>query len=144
MFVQFGYFTSELNRMIKIVSLLLGFILTSNSFANKLPSNKFCEDTDTSLYTMQDVFAKNHEPFHVEHLIRFSECHDEYMTQCEEFVTDKYSAFQNLHNYLQNDATTIDASPLKTVSQSCEFKSDMDELVRKSIHNNDLHFAYIG
>ncbi|KTD72512.1 hypothetical protein [Legionella tucsonensis] len=164
--------------MMKIISLLLGVVLTGYAFAdnpkeiaahkvslaglqpgegrfirsdvfenNKFQSGSyFCAGADSVLYDMQYVFSKSREPFHVEHLIKFSICQDETMAQCQEFATDKYFTFRNLDGYLQNDSTksTVDVSPLKVVYQPCEPNEDMDELVKRSIHENDRRFSSVG
>ncbi|MBI2785537.1 MAG: hypothetical protein HYX60_04195 [Legionella longbeachae] len=106
----------------------------------------FCAGSNSLLYDMQYVFSQNKEPFHAEHLIRFSICQDETMAECHEFATDKYLTFRNIDGYLQNDVTnaTVDVSPLKTIYQSCEPNLAMDELVKKSIHESDRRFAHVG
>ncbi|KTD11970.1 hypothetical protein Lgra_1428 [Legionella gratiana] len=106
----------------------------------------FCAGADSLLYDLHYVFSKSQEPFHAEHLIKFSICQDETMAQCHEFAIDKYLTFRNLDGYLQNDVsqTTVDISPLKTAYQSCEPSADMDELVKQSIYENDRRFAHIG
>jgi hypothetical protein len=106
----------------------------------------FCAGSDSLLYDMQYVFAKSHEPFHAEHLIKFSICQDETMAQCQEFATDKYLTFRNLDGYLQNDIkeTTVDISPVKMVYQSCEPNLAMDELVKQSVYDSDRRFAHVG
>lgn len=106
----------------------------------------FCAGADSTVYDLEYFFSRSHEPFHVEHLTRFSICQDETLAQCEEFATDKYLTFRNLDGYLQNDVehATVDLSPIKTAYQSCEPNSDMDELVKKSIHVNDRLLAHVG
>lgn len=106
----------------------------------------FCAGSNSLLYNMQYVLSKNKDPFHAEHLIRFSICQDETMAECQEFAIDKYLTFRNLDGYLQNDVkkATVDVSPLKTIYQSCEPNSSMDELVKKSIHDSDRRFAHVG
>ncbi|AWN72979.1 hypothetical protein LEAN103870_03960 [Legionella anisa] len=125
-----------------------GRFIRSDVFENnKFQSGSyFCAGADSILYDMQYVFSKSREPFHAEHLIKFSICQDETMAQCQEFATDKYFTFRNLDGYLQNDSTqsTVDVSPLKVVYQSCEPNEDMDELVKKSIHENDRRFSTVG
>ncbi|KTD54865.1 hypothetical protein Lsai_2457 [Legionella sainthelensi] len=164
--------------MMKVASILFGFVLTGLAFANGpkeitthtvtlsglqpgegryirsdvFENNKFqsgyyfCAGADSLLYDLQYVFSKSQEPFHAEHLIKFSICQDETMAQCHEFAVDKYLTFRNLDGYLQNDVTktTVDISPLKTAYQSCEPNADMDELVKQSIYENDRRFARIG
>ncbi|WP_131778461.1 hypothetical protein [Legionella bozemanae] len=125
-----------------------GRLIRSDVFENnKFQSGSyFCAGADSVLYDMQYVFSKSREPFHVEHLIKFSICQDETMAQCQEFATDKYLTFRNLDGYLQNDSTqsTVDVSPLKVVYQPCEPNEKMDELVKRSIHENDRRFANVG
>ncbi|HHF7367695.1 TPA: hypothetical protein ACPSKY_002836 [Legionella bozemanae] len=125
-----------------------GRLIRSDVFENnKFQSGSyFCAGADSVLYDMQYVFSKSREPFHVEHLIKFSICQDETMAQCQEFATDKYLTFRNLDGYLQNDSTqsTVDVSPLKVVYQPCEPNEKMDELVKRSIHENDRRFASVG
>lgn len=125
-----------------------GRLIRSDVFENnKFQSGSyFCAGADSVLYDMQYVFSKSREPFHVEHLIKFSICQDETMAQCQEFATDKYLTFRNLDGYLQNNSTqsTVDVSPLKVVYQPCEPNEKMDELVKRSIHENDRRFASIG
>ncbi|KTD63198.1 hypothetical protein Lsan_1468 [Legionella santicrucis] len=164
--------------MMKVASILLGFVLTGLAFANDpkevaahtvtlsglqpgegryirsdvFENNKFqsgyyfCAGADSLLYDLQYVFSKSQEPFHAEHLIKFSICQDETMAQCHEFAIDKYLTFRNLDGYLQNDVTktTVDISPLKTAYQSCEPSAEMDELVKQSIYESDRRFARIG
>ncbi|HHF7374886.1 hypothetical protein [Legionella bozemanae] len=125
-----------------------GRLIRSDVFENnKFQSGSyFCAGADSVLYDMQYVFSKSREPFHVEHLIKFSICQDETMAQCQEFATDKYLTFRNLDGYLQNDSaqSTVDISPLKVVYQPCEPNEEMDELVKRSIHENDRRFASVG
>lgn len=106
----------------------------------------FCAGADSTVYDLEYFFSRSHEPFHAEHLTRFSICQDETLAQCEEFATDKYLTFRNLEGYLQNDVehATVDLSPIKTVYQSCEPNDDMDEIVKKSIHLSDRLFAHVG
>lgn len=106
----------------------------------------FCAGADSTIYDLEYFFSKSNEPFHVEHLTRFSICQDETLAHCEEFATDKYQTFRNLDGYLHNDAgtATVDLSPLKAAYQSCEPSADMDELVKKSIHLTDRVFAHVG
>lgn len=114
---------------------------------NKLQSGYyFCAGANSLVYDMYYFFSKSHEPFHVEHLIKFSICQDETLAQCQEFATDKYLTFRNIDGLLQNDTTqtTVDISPLKAVYQSCEPGSAMDELVKQSIHVSDRRFAHVG
>lgn len=125
-----------------------GRYIRSDVFANnKFQSGYyFCAGADSVLYDMQYVFSKSQEPFHAEHLIKFSICQDETMAQCQEFATDKYHTYRNLHGYLQNDVSksTVDVSPLKMVFQSCEPTAEMDELVKRSIYENDRRFSHVG
>ncbi|KTD42925.1 hypothetical protein [Legionella parisiensis] len=125
-----------------------GRFIRSDVFENnKFQSGSyFCAGADSVLYDMQYVFSKSREPFHVEHLIKFSICQDETMAQCQEFATDKYLTFRNLDGYLRNDSSksTVDVSPLKVVYQPCEPNEDMDELVKRSIHENDRRFSSVG
>ncbi|MCE0721948.1 hypothetical protein [Legionella resiliens] len=125
-----------------------GRFIRSDVFENnKFQSGSyFCAGADSILYDLQYVFSKSREPFHAEHLIKFSICQDETMAQCQEFATDKYLTFRNLDGYLQNDSTksTVDVSPLKVVYQPCEPNEDMDELVKSSIHENDRRFSSVG
>ncbi|CAM2732906.1 Uncharacterised protein [Legionella steigerwaltii] len=114
---------------------------------NKFQSGSyFCAGADSALYDMQYVFSKGHQSFHAEHLIKFSICQDETMAQCQEFATDKYLTFRNLEGYLQNDVSksTVDVSPLKMVYQSCEPNANMDELVKKSIYENQSRLSHVG
>jgi hypothetical protein len=106
----------------------------------------FCAGADSLLYDMHYVLAQSNEPFHAEHLIKFSICQDETMAQCQEFATDKYVTFRNLDGYLQNDIkeASVDISPLKMVYQSCEPNLAMDELVKQSVHDSDRRFAHVG
>jgi hypothetical protein len=106
----------------------------------------FCAGADSTVYDLEYFFSKSHEPFHVEHLTRFSICQDETLAQCEEFATDKYLTFRNLDGYLQNDVehATVDLSPLKSAYQACEPNDEMDDLVKKSIHLSDRFLAHIG
>lgn len=106
----------------------------------------FCAGANTTIYTMEYFFSKNQEPFHVEHLTRFSICQDETLANCQEFATDKYLTFRALDGYLHNDVThaTVDLSPLQSAYQSCEPNEEMDELVKQSIHLDDRLFAHIG
>lgn len=125
-----------------------GRFIRSDVFENnKFQSGSyFCAGADSILYDIQYVFSKSREPFHAEHLIKFSICQDETMAECQEFATDKYFTFRNLDGYLQNNTTksTVDVSPLKVVYQSCEPSADMDELVKQSIHENDRRFSRMG
>ncbi|KTC81015.1 hypothetical protein [Legionella cherrii] len=114
---------------------------------NKFQSGTyFCAGADSVLYDIQYVFSKSQEPFHAEHLIKFSICQDETMAQCQEFATDKYLTYRNLDGYLQNDVSksTVDVSPLKMVFQSCEPSAEMDELVKRSIYENERRFSHVG
>ena len=106
----------------------------------------FCAGANSTIYNLEYFITKSNEPFHVEHLTRFSICQDETLAHCEEFATDKYHTFRNLDGYLQNDVktATVDLSPLKVAYQSCEPSSDMDEMVKKSIHLSDRLFAHVG
>lgn len=121
--------------MKNVTLLMLGLILSGVAVA-----------ADTTIYDMHYFFSKSHEPFHVEHLTRFSICQDETLAECQEFATDKYLSFKTLHSYLENDSSTatVDASPLKLAFQPCEPGSDMDDMVKKSIHLSDRRFAHIG
>lgn len=114
---------------------------------NKFQSGYFfCAGANSVIYDMRYFISKSREPFHAEHLIKFSICQDETLAQCQEFATDKYLTFRSLDGILQNDvsAATIDVSPLKTIYQSCEPNEAMDKLVQQSIHDNDRRFAHIG
>lgn len=106
----------------------------------------FCAGAKNPVYDMQYFFSRSQEPFHAEHLIKFSICQDETLANCQEFATDKYFTFRNLDGYLQNDVThaKVDLSPLKAAYQSCEPNENMDELVKKSIHLSDRQFAHVG
>ncbi|STY31615.1 Uncharacterised protein [Legionella wadsworthii] len=125
-----------------------GRFIRSDVFENNRfkSGSYFCAGADSVLYDMQYVISKSHEPFHAEHLIKFSICQDETLADCQEFATDKYLTFRNLEGYLQNDKTksSVDVSPLKVVYQSCEPNEDMDELVKQSIYENDRRFSRIG
>jgi hypothetical protein len=106
----------------------------------------FCAGADNTIYDLEYFFSKSHEPFHVEHLIRFSICQDETLAHCEEFATDKYLTFRNIDGYLQNDVKVakVSLAPLKAAYQPCEPGSDMDQLVKQSIHISDRFFAHVG
>jgi hypothetical protein len=106
----------------------------------------FCAGADSTIYDLAYFFSKSHEPFHVEHLTRFSICEDETLAHCEEFATDKYLTFRTLDGYLQNDVKTaaVSLAPLKSAYQPCEPNSNMDNLVKKSIHLSDRFLAQVG
>lgn len=130
--------------MMKVVLATLSFALTGFAFADN--PKEIATGANSALYDMQYVLSKSSEPFHEEHLIKFSICQDETMAQCQEFATDKYVTFRNLDGYLQNDIkkVAVDASPIKVVSQAFEPNEDMDELVKQSIHDNDRRFSHVG
>lgn len=106
----------------------------------------FCAGANSSIYNMEYFFARSQEPFHIDHLTRFSICQDETLAQCQEFATDKYLTFRTLDGYLNNDISTatVDLSPLKAAYQACEPNANMDELVKKSIYLSDRLFAHVG
>ncbi|MFJ1268506.1 hypothetical protein ACD661_08070 [Legionella lytica] len=142
--------TKSINHTITLAGLQPGEgrVIRSDIFENnKFKSGYyFCAGSNSTVYTMEYFFSKSQEPFHVEHLTRFSICQDETLANCQEFATDKYQTFRTLDGYLQNDVThsTVDLSPLKAAYQSCEPTPEMDELVKKSIHLSDRLFAHIG
>jgi len=106
----------------------------------------FCAGAEESVYYLEYFFSKNHEPFHVDHLIKFSICQDETMAECHEFATDKYQTTRNDQGNLVNDISvaTIDASSVKNAYQSCEPNADLESMVKKAIHLSDRRFAHVG
>ena len=125
-----------------------GRYIRSDMFENnKLISGYyFCAGANSSVYDMKYFFSKSQEPFHVEHLTKFSICQDQTLADCHEFAVDKYATFRTVEGYLKNDlsSATVDLSPLKAAYQSCEPNADMDDLVKKSIQVNDRVFAHVG
>ena len=114
---------------------------------NKLISGYyFCAGANSSVYDMKYFFSKSQEPFHIEHLTKFSICLDQTLADCHEFAVDKYATFRTVEGYLNNDInlSTVDLSPLKAAYQPCEPNAAMDNLVKKSIHLNDRLFAHMG
>lgn len=106
----------------------------------------FCAGANSTIYNMEYFFAKNYQPFHMDHLTRFSICQDETMAHCQEFATDKYQTLGNINGQLKNDSikNSVDVSLLREAFQSCEPDPKMDELVKRSIHLDERRFAHVG
>lgn len=125
-----------------------GRIIRSDEFVNNkfTTGSFFCAGDSDVVYYLDYFFGKSQEPFHADHLTKFSICQDETLANCQEFATDKYQTFRNLEGYLQNDidTATVDVSPIKAAYHSCEPDSGMDEMVKKAIHLSDRRFAHIG
>lgn len=85
-------------------------------------------------------------PFHEEHLIKYSVCQDETKAECQEFVTDKYTAFKGLDAYLAHHETEVatDFSAVKDAFQASEPQLSVDHLVKNASHISDRRFAHIG
>jgi hypothetical protein len=111
--------------MMKLAALILGFVVTGFAFANE----------PQDLKNLDYFLSKNQEPVHAEHLMRVSLCKDETLADCEEIAMDKYMMFHSFKN--------VDASPLQTVSYA-EPSSELDELVKNSMYENERRFAHVG
>ncbi|MFI4919031.1 MAG: hypothetical protein ACHP65_05695 [Legionellales bacterium] len=108
----------------------------------------FCAGAHDIAYAFDYSAKVSDEPFYLEHFIKFSICQDETLAQCQEFATDKYLTFRNKSGYLENDVSKvhIDSSVVAEAFQNCVPNSNaaMDELVKKSIHISNRHFAGQG
>lgn len=123
------------------------YILSAEYVNNKFRSGFYtCATSNDPVYLENYSFPKSQQPFHEDHLIKFSICQDETLANCQEFAVDKYRTFRNLEGYLQNDVSTstIDVSPLKNMYPTCEPDVILDEVVKKSIHVSDRRFAHVG
>ncbi|MGC1182391.1 hypothetical protein [Legionella sp.] len=123
------------------------YILSTNYVNNKFTSGSyFCAGSGAIVYHESYQLPKSQEPFHEEHLIKFSICQDETLASCQEFAVDNYLTFRNLDGYLENDVSTatIDVLSFKNMFQACEPDINMDDLVNKSMHLNDRRFAHVG
>jgi hypothetical protein len=108
----------------------------------------FCAQNQNSVYDYEYFYSQSKEVFHRKHQITFSICQDETATQCQEFATDNYVTYRNAKGFLENDKATtiIDMSSVQGSYQSCQpdLLSNMDELVKKSIHADDRRFSSVG
>lgn len=106
----------------------------------------FCAGANSTIFDMEYFFRKNYQPFQLEHLTRFSICQDQTLANCQEFATDKYQTLGNItkRKNANIEKIKVDLSSVAAYFQPCEPSSDLDEMVKKSIHLDDRHWVKMG